>query len=56
MPFSDQSGISRKIEDREERKRLKQISVKFKIPEGMSVILRTVREGKATFSKETYLC
>lgn len=46
MPFSDQSGISRKIEDREERKRLKQILAKLKIPEGMSVILRTAGEGK----------
>ena len=46
MPYSDQSGISRKIEEREERKRLKQILSKLKIPEGMSVILRTAGEGK----------
>lgn len=46
MPYSDQSGISRKIEDREERKRLKQILSKLEIPEGMSVILRTAGEGK----------
>lgn len=46
MPYSDRSGISRKIEDREERKRLKQILSKLTIPKGMSVILRTAGEGK----------
>ena len=46
MPYSEQSGISRKIEDREERKRLKQILAQLNVPKGMSVILRTAGEGK----------
>ncbi|HTI99420.1 MAG TPA: Rne/Rng family ribonuclease [Dongiaceae bacterium] len=41
LPNSDQSGISRKIENQEERKRLKQILREFKLPEGMGVIMRT---------------
>lgn len=46
LPNSDQSGISRKIENHEERKRLKQILRELNIPEGMGVIMRTVGEGQ----------
>lgn len=46
MPYSPQSGISRKIEDREERKRLKQILTKLDIPKTMGVIIRTAGQGK----------
>jgi len=46
LPYSDQSGISRKIENHEERKRLKQILRELSIPEGMGVIMRTVGEGQ----------
>jgi ribonuclease G len=47
LPGSDQSGISRKIENQEERQRLKQILRKMRdIPEGMGVIMRTVGEGQ----------
>ena len=46
MPYSPQSGISRKIEDREERKRLKQILAKLEIPKTMGVIIRTAGQGK----------
>ncbi|MDR0444738.1 MAG: Rne/Rng family ribonuclease [Puniceicoccales bacterium] len=46
MPFSDQCGISQKIEDIRERDRLKSILQKLTIPEGMGVIVRTVGEGK----------
>ncbi len=46
MPYSDKSGISKKIEDIEERKRLKQILAKLSIPRGMGVVLRTAGEGK----------
>ena len=46
MPYSAQSGISRKIEDREERKRLKQILTKLDIPKTMGVIIRTAGQGK----------
>ena len=48
MPFSDQCGISRKIEDHKERQRLKQILQDLTIPEGMGVIVRTAGEGKKT--------
>ncbi|GAB4240556.1 MAG: ribonuclease G [Candidatus Methylacidiphilales bacterium] len=44
-PFSDQFGISRKIEDPEERKRLRKILEEIDVPEGMGVIIRTVGEG-----------
>jgi ribonuclease G len=48
MPYSDQCGISRKIEDPKERSRLKQMINELTIPEGMSVIVRTAGEGKKT--------
>jgi ribonuclease G len=48
MPFSDQCGISRKIEDPKERARLKQMIQELTIPEGMGVIVRTAGEGKKT--------
>jgi ribonuclease G len=46
LPNSDQSGISRKIENSEERQRLKTILRKLTIPEGMGVIMRTAGEGQ----------
>jgi ribonuclease G len=46
LPNSDQSGISRKIENQEERQRLKKILRSLTIPEGMGVIIRTVGEGQ----------
>jgi ribonuclease G len=46
MPFSDGCGISRKIEDPAERKRLKTLINELTIPEGMGVIVRTAGEGK----------
>ena len=46
LPNSDQSGISRKIENVEERKRLKKILRELHIPEGMGVIMRTAGEGQ----------
>jgi ribonuclease G len=45
-PYSDGCGISRKIEDLQERKRLKQLINELTIPEGMGVIVRTAGEGK----------
>ncbi len=45
-PFSDGCGISRKIEDPQERKRLKQLINELTIPEGVGVIVRTAGEGK----------
>ena len=50
MPFSDQCGISRKIEDPKERQRLRKILNELSLPDGMAVIIRTVGEGqKARF-------
>ena len=46
LPNSDQSGISRKIENQEERQRLKRILRQLDIPDGMGIILRTVGEGQ----------
>jgi ribonuclease G len=45
-PYSDGCGISRKIEDQNERRRLKQLINELTIPEGMGVIVRTAGEGK----------
>jgi len=46
LPNSDQSGISRKIENQEERKRLKKILRELSIPDGMGVIMRTAGEDQ----------
>ncbi len=46
MPFSDRSGVSRKIEDPKERERLRTILRELDIPEGIGVIIRTVGEGQ----------
>src|SRR4249919_3424993 len=46
MPYSDRSGISRKIEDPKERERLRKILRGLEIPEGVGVIIRTVGEGQ----------
>ena len=45
-PFSDGCGISRKIEDPHERKRLKGLINELTLPEGVGVIVRTAGEGK----------
>lgn len=44
MPFNPQRGISRKIDDDKERRRLKEIVASLRIPDGMGVIVRTVGE------------
>src|SRR6476619_722901 len=46
MPFSDHSGISRKIENPKERERLRKILRELDVPEGVGVIIRTVGEGQ----------
>jgi ribonuclease G len=50
MPFDEQSGISKKIEDPKERQRLRKILNDLDVPDAMGVIIRTVGEGqKARF-------
>lgn len=46
MPFNDQCGISRKIDDPKERDRLRKILRELDVPEGMGVIIRTVGQGQ----------
>src|SRR6201981_3032553 len=46
MPFSDRSGISRKIEEPKERERLRKVLRQLDIPEGVGVIIRTVGEAQ----------
>jgi ribonuclease E len=54
MPGTSTRGISRKIEDEEERKRLKELLQAVKIPEGFGIIVRTAGQGctKAQISKD----
>ncbi|MDP4879062.1 MAG: Rne/Rng family ribonuclease [Opitutales bacterium] len=46
MPYTGTMGISRKIEDKKERSRLKGILRDLTLPEGMGIIVRTAGEGK----------
>ena len=55
MPNSNNSvGISRKINDQSERKKLRDILDSIGIPEGMSVIIRTagVEKSKSEINKD----
>ncbi|HEX5791175.1 MAG TPA: Rne/Rng family ribonuclease [Luteolibacter sp.] len=45
MPYTEQFGISRKIDDPKERARLRKIMQKLSVPDGMGVIMRTVAQG-----------
>ncbi len=46
MPLNDSCGISRKIDDPKERKRLRGIIENLALPEGMGLIMRTEASGK----------
>lgn len=46
MPGTELCGVSRKIEDEEERKKLKEILQQLKMPENMGFIIRTAGTGR----------
>ncbi|MDG0965285.1 MAG: Rne/Rng family ribonuclease [Opitutales bacterium] len=46
MPYAGQCGISRKIDDKPERSRLKRIISNLSLREGMGVIIRTAGQNK----------
>ncbi|MBI4965643.1 MAG: Rne/Rng family ribonuclease [Desulfomonile tiedjei] len=46
MPGTELCGVSRKIEDEEERKKLKEILKQLKMPENMGFIIRTAGMGR----------
>ncbi|MEQ1892607.1 MAG: Rne/Rng family ribonuclease, partial [Planctomycetota bacterium] len=47
MPSLERTGVSRKIDDEKERRRLKRILQSLDIPEGMGVIVRTAGVGRS---------
>jgi ribonuclease G len=47
MPQGNQIGISRRIEEDEERRRLRQIFSEFKLPKDVGFIVRTAASGKS---------
>ncbi len=52
MPYSDNIGLSSRIESSAERERLRKILEQLDLPEGMGIICRTVGEGRrSTFFK-----
>ena len=55
LPYSDHLGISKRIEDQTERRRLMKIMSNLDIPKGMGCICRTVGEArKAVFFKRDF--
>jgi ribonuclease E len=46
MPGSDSAGISRKVENEAERKKLKEMAAELSIPDGIGYIMRTEALGK----------
>lgn len=53
-PFSDTRGVSRKVEDEEDRSRLKEAARGLDVPEGSGVIVRTnaLGQNKATLQRD----
>ncbi len=52
IPNSNLRGVSRKIEDRDERRRLKEMLAQVKIPNGVGLIVRTVAKGEGVADLE----
>ena len=48
MPFMDKVGVSRKIEDEDERREMRQVLDSLNLPKGFGFILRTAGMGKKT--------
>ena len=46
MPGSDSAGVSRKVENETDRKKLKEMAAELEIPEGIGYIIRTEALGK----------
>ena len=46
MPYSGNGGVSRKIQDEETRKKLKELIAKLQIPEEVGIIVRTAGQGR----------
>ena len=53
-PFEDTRGVSRKVEDEEARKRLREMAQSLDLPDGCGVILRTnaLEQTKTTLSRD----
>ncbi len=47
MPGEEKIGVSRRMEDRQERERIRQIFRQLEIPKGVGFIVRTAAEGKS---------
>ncbi len=47
MPYMDRVGVSRKIEDEDQRKKMRKILDSIQLPEGFGFILRTAGVGKS---------
>ncbi len=47
IPGEEKVGVSRRIEDRQERDRIRQICRELEIPKGVGFIVRTAAEGKS---------
>jgi ribonuclease G len=47
LPSSTHVGVSKKVESREERERLREILTRLELPEGMGIICRTVGAGRS---------
>ncbi|HSN68340.1 MAG TPA: Rne/Rng family ribonuclease [Thermoanaerobaculia bacterium] len=53
-PYDETLGVSRKVEDEEERKQLREIASSLRVPEGGGVIIRTnaVEQNKTAVSRD----